>query len=58
MCTCHGNITLNPRDKLQMSLKRGGGIHKHHPSEQSSCDIHNRMGPLLALKNNHALPTA
>ena len=48
---------MNLRDKLQTSLKGGGGIHKHQPTEQSSCDIYNSMGILLALKNNHALPS-
>jgi hypothetical protein len=34
-----------------------GGIHKYQPTEQSVCDIYNRMGIFLALKNNQALPS-
>ena len=52
---CHGSITLNPRANYRWvwsGEKGGGGIDKHQPTEQSSCDIHNRMGIFLALKNN------
>jgi len=51
---CHGSITEYKRQITDKSKGRGE-IHKHQPNEHSSCDIHNRMGILLALKNNHAL---
>ena len=52
--TCQSSITESEREITDESE---GGIHKHQPTEQSSCDIYKSMGILLALKNNHALPS-